>query len=509
MVLSLEEFRPNPAVIERHGLGDFVERHSRNGRYSLSLAMEAILSCLTPDIRAFVIYVMEPGKKYTTKELTEVLRETIGTTMGFGSETIKTALNSFRGGFPTQYSDGLEERVIPVRAGILNLESDENGLAVYSLTTAGALLFHPVVEAAIQFVNSVHTIEDHEHDCMERILGQSTLKRAMIISALAELPLGENGKAAGSLTQKEIIDRSGGLLKQNSAKAHLKMLDSNGIIEYEYTSPHSTDRKARATVTYRLADKALVSGIPLEELAKKVSSGKNNVPKERLEHALQFIMMREDREIYLHELQEHLIRKYCTGENGQPTEHTMGHNALFILNGLSDLGVLTRSESPQTRAAPNWITWKFNRMVLEEARSAAMLDVSGMRRPPISTGMLGRFLQNGIEEYGWRLGKIPKNEVRRLEDFIRRNGPVSIEEIVSSFSKITGRKENSIYVVRPYLNRLGSRITCNRDGLYVHSSSPLAREFGIRKLVRRGPSTPRALRRSQSDVRAAAGAQTR
>ena len=486
-----------------------MERHSRDGRYSLNLGMEALLSCLTPDIRALVLYIMEPGKKYTTRELTEVLREVIGTTLGFDEGTVETALNSFRGCFPVRYSEGLEESIIPVRAGILDLESDENGLAVYSLTAAGALLFHPVAEAAIQFVNTAHAIEGHQHDCMERILGQSTLKRARIMSMLAALPAGENGRAAASLTQKEVIDASGELLTQNSAKLHLMGLGSSGIIEYEYVNPHSTDRKARASVRYRLVDATRISETPLAELAKSVSSEKNNVPKERLEHALQFIMMRGDKEIYLHELQEHLVRKYHAGEREQLSRHTVENNAMFILNGLADLGALERSESPKTRAAPNEITWKFNRMVLEEVRSAAMLDVRGMRRPSISTGMLGRFLQNYIEEYGWRLGKIPRGELRRLENFILKNGPVSINEIVERFSEITGRKENSIHVIRPYLGRLGGRITCNRDGLYVHSSSPLAREFGIRKLVRCGPSTLRALHRSRSDERAAAGAQTR
>ncbi len=413
---------------------DFAALNARNGRFDPGLAMLSLLHSLSPDTRAFIIRMMEFGKEYLRRELTDHGR---GVLRGCGADAEQVDLMADivrTTGFRREYSDNFAKSFQLAKMGAIRVGRrmvDGEDLATYALTLAGEELFKPLIDNAIMFIDRAAAENNHRFDSTYRLLGVKG-RPANVEMVLSELC------TSGPMPEAEIKRRLRSSLTQAGLSMALRSMAYAGLIRHESLTTHMLRKDDRVHKKYALRDIRFL-GMSDEQIFDEVKGISDY--RMRLSHVtvVANLFARNPNKVIDIVTAANEIRKtYASAGKGQAgmkiSRSTARITAGYMLEKLTAVGMLRLERgfrgNDKSLSSATALGVTFNDEVLKWARMASRLEYDTLRRPMLTKEMVLHLIENYQSEKGDHGRPVTQEELDEVESFIRKKGPVHMRNLI-------------------------------------------------------------------------------
>ena len=391
---------------------------------------------MTPDMRAYVTYCLEPGVWYrknadrwknmrNMSAVDNAVQRILNRVRGLAVE--EGTMNSVRCEVDREFNPTGRSELI--KNGMLELKvADEDGTAVvrFRLTPAGELCLKPLAGCAISFVARARKeLPEHLHDSMYRLLGHadSALKTYKIVKAIFEY---------GPMNESELMKHINSNGRMSLSMPLHKLRDA-GLIDFVSISTQHEDESKRALNTYRVKSIAFL-GVPVEELyqlAKESAkaAGTGFPPRSIFIPVIRYIEDHLNDVLYTNDISRQ-IRPIFNKRGKEANPFWVSAGIRVVLRSLRDIGALepTRPVDGSTcsKASANEMTGLFYNHIIRNVERAVNLTLDFIDTPVVTQEDERVFLENALEERG----HVDDEVIGRIKRIIRRNTDFAPEKSI-------------------------------------------------------------------------------
>lgn len=364
---------------------DFTERHQVNGQYSWESGLEGLLSVLTPDPKAVVLYSMPREKPFFGA--TELGRNVLDFIENLGmTRRFPVGLSSI---WSYCYNPELthnEGSLVSIGAVVkeANYHTPAEDKTAYYVSEAGHDLAKPLMVSAAEWVQWARNSGlDHKYDSMWRVLGgvhsKTERRRPLALYSLVDYLVTNPGYHRA----QDLIDAFVDKVASKTVSTILNSQGLTGVIDYQSPTRDIGGKRPKGYATYELKQPMSYQQI-LDKIRQSLSSFRNTG---YLKAILNYIETNPDDTYVNYELAQKLRI------NSSQISH--------LLTILQRIGILSYESGftthRQSRARANDLTRSFYDMIVLPARETAQ-TLTPLHSRVLTPDLTNEFLANYQEE---------------------------------------------------------------------------------------------------------------